>query len=1539
MRKKEIGAVKLSILLAVFTLSIVALSASSLALTYYGYTDKILYERNELTNYTAYSDVNLSTNNSITNVSVSLVNSAGTVFNQSNVSATQNYFSTTINASVTSSGEYIIRANFTYNGTSYKNDIIVKISGAKYFSLFTDKSSYYPNEQINFTVKAQDKNNLDVSGENVSIKLSYPNYTTISQASGITNSLGEYSSAFTTPSSNGNYLLTMNDWLAFKTITVGGFELVSYSGDSSGNTKSKFDANESAFIFVDLLTPNKTRYSGLESIAVNITFPSGVMNATTVSFSNDKVNYSIRLNETGQYLAKITVLSNSKSASYNFSAARYELKASATNSRGTNIFFPNENVTVAAKAYNVSTGETLTSSFNNGVWKLQLWNSSGIVMNISNSTAKGVGNSYPFSFNAANISIGPYYIKVWLNQTETAEDIIIQDYEAQAMPVDQDYQFKSVFLSGKSNVRIIATLSNATGDINVTNVTVLGIKKSGGGDITSSLSITTNVTDYKLTKAGIVQFATPADAGWYYARMLVNSRYVAETWFAVKAYSTCSQLTGYKWFVGTNEDASLQITVTAAQEAGFMESIGGKDGTKGGEVTGGSSSFGAMYGMSSCSGGSNSTSGNVSSNVQVAVSKVVNTLTSEDYTKKLSSLPSGTTDNNGQVTLNITKPSGGWSGGTYIVEFDLKDNKNNTDKGYAWFNVKSLWVNVWPKQQSGYWRWYFGPRENFTFDVYSYNTTNTWSSYNSWYSNGVGDNCTVVNVFYQGTSGEWFWPPKLIGTEKYNSTCAGSNGRFNLTVTPNSAFKSGYYIVRTKVNTSNTSDTGDGWFSVKVYNVYIKSNTTNWYDSWYVNNRNDVTFNLEVTYANSTDWGCGWNPTQSCTGRVNETFNVSVTKMLKYDQWAPSEYARTKYNATVGNATVRRQGENVSIWSMNITNSSTKNITINLLPNGSANNKWESGYYSLLVEVTGPEGTETGNVWFESRPFFVEATPVGNASQGYQSKWRFKSTDGNITVNVSAASKPSWMKYYSSYGNNTYQYFDANITNITLSRYDYSTWRMNGVSVTNYTPSNISGVTVVNITPGSLSAGSYNLEITLQDNESNVAKGYAWFEVKDFTLSAQTSNWRWKFNNSENISLTVTACDADTWWCSGSGLNGVTVNVTKVQRTGTWPYTDVTGWASSSNTTTANGASLNLYRTSGSWTSGYYTAEVTGVSGTSTQTANVWFEIESFSMNVWASKWEYGMRENVSLNAQVSQTVAIDDVSITCGYYPNQNTYSKSAGTLNVTPTSINAGTTNITLTPSSGRWPSGYCNGQITGSSGGSQKTQWFSFNVQPIRVEVNNYNYKYSYQKNETVQLVVNPQQAINFSVTLTRWASDGGSGSNYTQSQFTVSARNFTNTSYNNILNITPNGTWGYGYYSGQMNISLADDASSSSIIWFSFGVNPPYYISSFNPYNINKTERGQNFTFIIYSNSNTSATVSGLNITLNSIKYWPYNCYSSSCNYLQDSGYSATNATTNSTGSAIINITRTSDWNYGSSGLTFTINDSVELVNATAWIWAS
>jgi hypothetical protein len=253
------------------------------------------------------------------------------------------------------------------------------------------------------------------------------------------------------------------------------------------------------------------------------------------------------------------------------------------------------------------------------------------------------------------------------------------------------------------------------------------------------------------------------------------------------------------------------MKVSDARDLGFIEDIT-KNTSMGGNYTG--------YGIYDCF---YDRSSNISSVVSITVSKVINIENMEDVTNKIPSLPTVTTDTNGIANLSIPAPIGNWQGGSYLVEFTLRDENDNTDKGYGWFTVKNLWINVWPKQVSGYWKWYFSSKENMTFDVYSYNVTQ--GSY-WWYGgsgSGTGDNCYVVSIGYQGSGAEWFWPPKIVDPSKYTWSCTGSNGIFNLIINHTEPFASGYYTIRVKVNTSSgISDIGDGWFSVKAYNVYLR---------------------------------------------------------------------------------------------------------------------------------------------------------------------------------------------------------------------------------------------------------------------------------------------------------------------------------------------------------------------------------------------------------------------------------------------------------------------------------------------------------------------------------------------------------------------------------------------------------------------------------------------------------------------------------------------------------------------------------------------
>ena len=801
-----------SIAIVIFSFLFIASSAS--ALTYTGSADQVFYSPGDTINYTGSVSESITTT-----VNVSLADSSGTIYGSNNASLNGLNFSTTMNASVSSSGEYLINASFVFNNSTFVSSQLVKIYRSAKITVTTDKPTYSPNELINLTVKATDQNDNNVASENVSVKIiSLNNDTSLSSTkNGLTDSKGEYSTTFNAPSDTGFYRLVVNDWMAVKVFDVGSYNLITFGGDVDGNSKSKFGVGETVYLYVDLFTLNGTKYTNTETISYNVTYPNGTSTVSTNTYSGNKTNSSFVASINGTYDVRISVVSSSKTVEYTLVAASYDLRAQTSSpTRGfTNNFFPNDTVNLIVKVYNVSSGQAITTNYTAGTWQVFLLDSDlNILKSLSNSTSMTALYQYIFNFSAPS-DVGPYYIKVKLNESESIIDLGVQDVDAQAIPVDQSYNFKDFFISGKHTVRVITILSNTTGTINVTNVSASQVLNSSGSDITSSLSINTSLVDYKGVKAGLIEFAAPPDADWYVVKTLSNNKYSASTWFLIKTYSVCSNLAGYKWFVGSTSDVQLNVRVTSVQDVDFIAGIGGTEGKKGGEadsVGSGNTSFGTMYGVGYCGGG------NASSNVQVSVSKVFNTLTLEDYTLKLNSLPSGTTDSNGNLVLNLTHPSSGWASGWYGVELKLKDQSNKTDRGFGGFNVKNLLVNVWPKQVGGFWRWYFGPNENFTFDVYSYNSTSDWYSYGS--GQGVGDNCNMTGVFYTGDGSEWLWPPREISSSSYSSTCSGSSGKFNLTIAPSSTFKSGSYMVRVKVNTSSgISDTGEGSFSVKVYNV------------------------------------------------------------------------------------------------------------------------------------------------------------------------------------------------------------------------------------------------------------------------------------------------------------------------------------------------------------------------------------------------------------------------------------------------------------------------------------------------------------------------------------------------------------------------------------------------------------------------------------------------------------------------------------------------------------------------------------------------
>ncbi len=1655
-----------------FLIFAVLLVQPAYALSFTGFTDKFNYKINDTMNYTGSSDQNITSN-----ITLWLINTSHTVFNTTSLIPNATNFTTQLSASVPRSGEYFIKANFTFNSTYYESSAIVKISKAHTTVISTNKPAYSPGEKINFTVLVTDVNSIGISDENMTVRLLYgTNDTVLAITSGLTNSAGEMKSSFTAPSTIGSYRLTVNDWIATKIVDISTFDLVAYSGDSTGNLKTRFGANENVFIYMDLFDSNKTRYQGTETISVQVTLPNGTQNASvSYAFSGSRINTSFNVTDKGIYTAKVTVVSNSKSLTLPIEVGKYELVGwLEKNTTQSNVFFPNETVNIRVKVFNVSSGEVIKTAALDEVFDLILLDANfANFSTISNSSSLDpVTGVRSFSFNASSTS-GLYYVRIRLNQTIDL-DMKVAATVATAIPVDQNKNFKNYFVGNQQTIRVLTTLSNFTSQVNVTNVSAVSVKTRAGADITSSLKFNTSIVEYRDAKAGLVEFSAPTDAGPYFVKTLTNNNFAAEAQFLVKFYTACAQLEGYKWFVGANEDVNLTVRVAEAKDVGVVDSLSGNSS----DSTNTAGNFSSLYGMYDCyaayttTASGSSSAGNNTANIRVSVAKIINTLNGEDVTTKVANLPNNNTDDNGRLTLTMTRPSGGWDSGTYVVEMELKDKNNNTDKGFGTFQVRSLWVSIWPKQIDGRWKWYFSPTENMSFEVNAYNSTGTWYYYGT--NSGVGDNCYVLDVFYQGNGAEWFSPPKTVSTGKYSWSCTNSsvptNGRFNLNITPTSAFDTGYYMVRVKVNTTNgTGDSGEGWYSVKAYNVYVRTKTLNYYDSWYRTAAENISLTVDVTYANSTRWECYW---QKCPTSELVTDNMNFTvKVIRYES-GYKDYAKSKYNVTFTNVTTATStnalvtrfvnistaaanastansnssisitlpknatvnyafvAANVTNTSLNLTgnvslvdqgnssanfgtifnttnfnataanisfttqlrtaletcvnssgnctlgfnvslNSSTNvtfsgliliynatphqpaettslqsvnttsgSVNVTLIPRGGTNGStWESGYYSVAVTAEGPQGKEISNYWFEIRKFFVNLQPVKSNSTN-TSVYSYASSD-NITINVSATNKPSWMSG-SSY-NVTISNIAANITSMKLSYWDPTIYQMRETPVT-WATSAINGQTPVNITPSStLSPGNYyNLEVTLNDSDGNNQTGWTSFQIKDYTFAARTSNWRWEFNNTENITLNVAVCTGDTWWCdfNTNTYSGATVNVsvTKLMKTNTYPYTAVGGWAANTTQLTSAGSgkgNLTIVQTS-SLAGGYYSAELQSkyASGSGTPvTSNVWFKIESFKMSVSVPKWETKMGDNVSLVVTTTAAATISDGQVTCGYWPDQTVYSFSASSLSPNVTSINPGTTGLMLYPTGGaNWVSGYCYGYVTLRSGDESQSAYFSVRLTAFALQVTQT--KYYYLKNESVILKISSDQTQAFNISdinITTYNYETGS------SNVLRITQDFTNSNVTNkvafrgnaTLNITPVGNWSFkGWHNGRFDAVDSNNSAIKETGWFYFDVRDLFYGYGWTVspgttnYYGNYNTSSVNLTMLVYVykyNTNSVnnwwpyTAASGVNITITSIE--KQSCISWPCTYSNVTGWTAATATTKSDGTAMLNMTRTGGWSGG------------------------
>ncbi|MFH0860014.1 MAG: lamin tail domain-containing protein [Candidatus Altiarchaeota archaeon] len=767
-------------------------------------------------------------------------------------------------------------------------------------------------------------------------------------------------------------------------------------------------------------------------------------------------------------------------------------------------------------------------------------------------------------------------------------------------------------------------------------------------------------------------------------------------------------------------------------------------------------------------------------------------------------LPSNKQITNGQGNFTLNAPTGNWGSGSYTLVLKAERTDANgtvldTDYGEAWFDIRlwDAWASPVDANNSYQWTQSFAASDTVNLFVNIHNA-------GSWLS---GEDLTngPVTVSVKKIEDFTSWPPNVLDSSNYtansitvsksaDSWSAYYGGSFNasdylINITPaGGVWPTGYYNVVLDVN---GTDTGFGYFNV--ISFYASAQFVNSSGSYAYSTRGTGPVYFNVSSSSDTFGG--------------EPINTSI-KSLSLMMWSSS-----------GLPTEYTYPDDLSVSPASIGGSAL--VQVNNTGGG-----WPAGWYNGEIVLNDSTGaTATAWIWFESRPFVVNAYTtsyeVGRSS--------------NVTATLSILDPLDW-----------YTQLPGTYVIDSITDMDWGPMGGVGTAITNYTPAyftqNGSGASLT-ITPnnGAWSSGYHNLVVRVRDNATN-SSGETWlyFNIVPFTVSATQD--RWTYGSSENVTVSVNVSDPLTG-------NPVTANLSRVYETDwsncwTWPCpTTEYNYTPQLINGTAN---VSIIAPAEGWSSQWHSLTLVFADPSDpTTTRDQWISFDSRAFNVYLSQsaWTYRRTQNVTATAQITDLdyVTPKAANVTQVYEMNWSNcvytpaYSCQQIDYSFSPTYIN-GTGNLTIAAPAGGWSPEYHNLNVIfadPNSPSATQTAWLYFDSRsfvgsaspstysaapdsavdfslyvyepdwytPINVSITNITYtSYNYSS-----WTYDPQQQANWTL-LNTSSSEPMEGSNvYGPSMFRL---------YPPEDNWSV-GQWGYGSYNVYVYMQTVDTAEAGSL----------------------------------------------------------------------------------------------------------------------------
>ncbi|MBI4158912.1 hypothetical protein HY500_01490 [Candidatus Woesearchaeota archaeon] len=1445
------------------------------------------------------------------------------------------FYPTATNINISSVGNYYIRAEYKDpNNTTWFSEVQINVVNQTldYFVVRPEKARYNPSEAVKVNVEAIriiGDDIIHVSNASINGTLRNSSKSSLQSFNCTTASNGKCSTTVTAPSTYGDYILELNNFKAFSSFSVVPFSANTYMKDELGKSlKNVFAIGEQGKVEVSITNASSLdiyTFSGYiaNSSGSNIkTITSTTLNSNnsftnTFLFTADALTFSY-----GSYIAQLTITKTgdgSITSTVSFEVKDWKL---AINKRTSNSgfeyeysAFPNKTLNFEVYPTNRSDGSVITN-ISSSFFSIYLADSLNNVVSYGNATwntSCGKGGCYEFSINASS-NTGKYTLYVTLaNQgTVQTESQVINVISAviSAQSTDKDGNLKELFGVNEYAYISLTSYNRTATSLNLTEAEVFLVSYMNGSEFTY-----TQVNNFDLvnTSNSVYEWAwnstnqrlkldAPKAGGLYNVFVFGNNRTAGtNAKFIINPYDICiapkdtpgSVTSGYYyvWQFKTSDTIYFEIKLNQANNPSGRATAINSTATN-------SSSYGTISGCTI-----DTTKKQAITNATLTVMEVRNQESGALQNVNVTDSSCQASDNSGTYTCTI-KPSLKWDSGTNIAKFNIQGQDSTTSIAYGKFEARSFYLYGWSQT------WQNSPSSNITLNVQLYEAGGNWWSTSS-SSGGLSGTITVKKVEYQGSDGEWIWPPIGYNYNLSNissATITSGTGSISLPASkaPNGVWRTGYYRVILQATTSSgDTDYGYASFGVKLWDVYgqpVECLTTGCNYKNYFSSKENISLYIKISKAG--DYSYNYVGGDNIWGNIS----IGVKKIQDCRTWPCKELNSSQYSADK----IYVNASSPWYWNANAGNQS--NYILRISPSAGT---WNTGYYSVILDVN---GTDTGYAWFNTIAFYVETQPTDNNGSNYKYSIRGNSPMYfNVTTVKSYKSGYWYNNIFSKY--NSSDYINVTVNDIVLRTWDQQTYQSkeyNYPENLNFTPNNITGNGLLNITynNGTWPTGYYWGELVLKNLENETSTAWLWFNVQPFRVQVSSSTYNIDSDRCINASLNV--YDPD--WYSNSPLVGNYSIINVYEDTWTMSSSTRTNYTNYTSET-FNGTSVIIFCpnnnewSSGSW-GGYHYLNIVVKDNVQNDTQTGWLSFKTVPFQIsWTLVGSTNKLTNAAINVSVNVSRPLSGAAATGNltkiyqwrydnYKSIKEEYVFSVGSCysNVSGKCTVTGTQNVIISPPSGGWKVGYnyLQAEWTKQNDSTSKIEDWSGVYFEGRSAYNGYfsntnvngDYKHDFVVNEniTIRLYVRDSNynAVDANITGVQYAYSGSSCWNeWCRTYTTATYSPTTTTNGSAILRIqVPSTNWSRGDYYIKATISGSSGTATitDGNVRVKDLVGPNITISA--PVN-NATYTNTSLSFSATTNENSLCSLSVYNYDI----FHSWNCGTWNTTLSNSTGFSA------------------------------------------------